>query len=189
MSGARAQEESLARSSGLYPCISQPKMSRYYLANRDESCCIYTHHIIYSPQVPVFRTDTGELLETPYRVAFLTAPAVNYGIARRRTGEEEIIDAMRERADRVLSIAALHGHSTLILGAWGCGVFRNPPEMVARVFLKALLTKYRYSFRRVVFPMIDKAFVSAFGKTLRELKGGRCREQRAASPAKSLHFD
>jgi uncharacterized protein (TIGR02452 family) len=33
--------------------------------------------MIYSPGVPVFRDDTGALLEEPYDVAFLTSPAPN----------------------------------------------------------------------------------------------------------------
>src|SRR4029079_8799885 len=53
INGAKAQEEDLCRCSGLYPCLmSQPG---YYEANRNNRSAIYTDHLIYSPQVPLFR--------------------------------------------------------------------------------------------------------------------------------------
>src|SRR5260370_3977443 len=44
LGGARAQEESLARSSGLYPCIA--RMQGMYQANKQFGSCPYTHHMI-----------------------------------------------------------------------------------------------------------------------------------------------
>jgi uncharacterized protein (TIGR02452 family) len=69
----------------------------------------------------------------------------------------------------VLDIAAAHGHRTLVLGAWGCGVFRNEPATVATAFADALRADGRFS--RVVFAVLDRqpgtatyaAFRRAFG--------------------------
>lgn len=80
LGGSQAQEESLARSSALYPCISQ--MEEMYGHNRKLRSCFYSDYMIYSPEVPVFRDDQGTLLEKPYQVDFLTAPAVNAGVVR-----------------------------------------------------------------------------------------------------------
>ena len=61
--GAEAQEESLARSSGLYPTLmANPG---YYQANGHAKTKLYTHHMIHSPDVPVFRDDEGTLLAHP----------------------------------------------------------------------------------------------------------------------------
>jgi len=57
LGGGSAQEESLARSSGLFPCINQ--MQQMYETNRAYRSCLYTDHMIYSPRVPVFRDDEG----------------------------------------------------------------------------------------------------------------------------------
>src|SRR5205823_7936071 len=54
LSGARAQEESLARSSGLYACLVGNAMYEFHRPRHDP---MYTHYAIYSPDVPVFRTD------------------------------------------------------------------------------------------------------------------------------------
>jgi len=63
LTGARAQEEALARASGLYAMLLGDPM--------------YTTWVIYSPDVPVFRLDEGRLLDEPYFCSFLTSPAVN----------------------------------------------------------------------------------------------------------------
>ena len=73
LGGARAQEESLARASALYPCLlAAPE---YYERNRSNRSAIYLDLMIYSPQVPFFRNDGGDLLEKPTLASVLTAPA------------------------------------------------------------------------------------------------------------------
>src|SRR5262249_17412335 len=66
LNGSQAQEESLARATGLYPCLTP--MRAMYDANRQFDSCLYTDHMIYSPRVPVFRDDDDALLSEPYAV-------------------------------------------------------------------------------------------------------------------------
>jgi uncharacterized protein (TIGR02452 family) len=158
LSGSQAQEESLARASGLYACLL-PHMELYEY-HRARPSALYSNHMIYSPGVPVFRADTGQLLETPYRVAFLSVPAVNAGAVRKNEPAQvaQIEAVMRARLERVLWVARQHGHRTLILGAWGCGVFANEPEVVARLFAEQLLGSGRFAgqFARLVFAVYDR---------------------------------
>src|SRR4029077_4484905 len=63
LSGSQAQEESLARASGLYASLS--RMTDYYGANRRSKSALYTDHMVYSPLVPVFRDDDDRLLDEP----------------------------------------------------------------------------------------------------------------------------
>ncbi len=157
LKGSQAQEESLARASGLYPCIAQ--MQAMYNTNRQFRSCLYTDNMIYSPGVPVFRDDRDQLLEAPNLVSFVTAPAVNAGVVRRRGTENvgRIEDVMRGRMEKVLSLAVIHHHETLVLGAWGCGVFRNNSGDVARWFGDYLTGDGLFSraFRKVVFAVLD----------------------------------
>lgn len=172
LGGSQAQEESLARSSALYPSlISQPA---YYEANRACRTAIYTEHMILSPNVPVFRDDPGKLLAQPYSVHMLTAPAVNAGAinANEPANEASIVPKMLERIEMVLAIAAERTYEQLILGAWGCGVFRNDPATIAELFAKALKVDRRFSnrFRMVTFAILDgsaeQRFISPFRKAL-----------------------
>lgn len=156
ISGAKAQEEDLCRCSGLYPC--QLKQPLYYKANRSQSSFLYTDHVIYSPKVPFFRTKHQELLEEFFLASVITAPAPNAGeiIRRNKNAWQEIETALRRRTGIVLAIAREHQHRTMVLGAWGCGVFRNQPSMVADAFGSWLSSpNFHGCFDRVVFAVYD----------------------------------
>jgi len=57
----------------------------------------------------------------------------------------------------LLAVASLQGCDSLVLGAWGCGVFRNDPEMVAHLFREALVSeRLRGCFRAIRFSVLDK---------------------------------
>jgi uncharacterized protein (TIGR02452 family) len=159
LNGSQAQEESLARASGLYACIAP--MRQMYEANRSFPSCLYTDHMIYSPDVPVFRDDEDALLERPYAVSFVTAPAVNVGALRRNELEKlpQVEPVMLARMEKVLSLAVVHGHDVLVLGAWGCGVFDNDPMRVADWFARWMTGggHFRRAFRRVVFAVWDRS--------------------------------
>ena len=150
LSGSEAQEESLFRSSGLYVSLMTAK--EMYSYNRLQSG-LYSDYMIYSPNVPVFRDKKGELLESPYICSFLSAPAVNQ-TALKKSDKKRSSSVMESRLLKVLSIALERGYKNLILGAWGCGVFKNEPKMVADMFSRALLSgAFENRFDLVVFAM------------------------------------
>jgi uncharacterized protein (TIGR02452 family) len=165
LGGAKAQEEDLARCSALYTC--QLTQRDYYDANRECESMLYTDHILYSPDVPFFRDERLDLLEQPFLLSVLTAPAPNAGELLRRDadGARDIRDALERRAGMVLAVAEARGHRVLVLGAWGCGVFRNDPTAVAGVFGDWLAApRFAGAFDRVVFAIYDR---SGKGTTLR----------------------
>ena len=131
-----------------------------YEANRRSSSCLYTEHMIYSPDVPVFRDDDDALLDEPYPVSFVTAPAVNAGVVRSREPRNvaRIEPVMVARIESVLNLAVVNGHDVLVLGAWGCGVFGNDPTQVAGGFARHLKGdgRFRSAFRKVVFAVLDR---------------------------------
>ncbi len=173
LGGSQAQEESLARASGLYASIS--RMTDYYEANRRTKSTLYTDHVIYSPLVPVFRDDDDRLLDQPWCVSTITAPAVNAGAVRSREPENvsRIREVMQHRIRCVLGLAAQQGHDAIVLGAWGCGVFANDPAEVAELFAGELLGQGRFAqaFTEVVFAILDRRgdtlrpFAEAFGSS------------------------
>jgi uncharacterized protein (TIGR02452 family) len=157
LGGAKAQEEDLARCSALYTC--QLTQRAYYDENRASGSMLYSDHLIYSPAVPFFRDDRLELLESPFLLSILTSPAPNAGEASRQGRNEggRVNAVLEARAATVLAVAAARGHRTLVLGAWGCGVFRNDPGVVARVFDHWLShPRFKGAFERVVFAIYDR---------------------------------
>jgi uncharacterized protein (TIGR02452 family) len=158
LGGSQAQEESLARSSGLYrSLLTQPA---YYEANRACDSALYTDHMIVSPDVPVFRDDTGALLDEPYFLSIVTAPAVNAGALLKNSPHlaPQILPTMKSRVEKLLALAAHLNYEHLLLGAWGCGVFRNEPESIGSLFASALLKddRFRGRFRSVHFAVLDR---------------------------------
>jgi len=174
LGGSQAQEESLARNSALYVSLeSQPEYYHYH--RRINKSLLYSNHIIYSPNCPVFRLDDGELLSEPYLVDFITSPAPNRGAIENNQPHfiEQIDEVFQERITRVLRLAVAQGCDALVLGAWGCGVFRNEPEKVAEFFGKVLLGdgEFAHAFEYVSFsipehkknPVNSLAFERVFG--------------------------
>ena len=115
--------------------------------------------MVYSPDVPVMRTDEGAPI-APWPCSFVTAPAPNAGVARKNAALESgraadveavIGSTLAARAERVLGIAARNGHDTIVLGAWGCGVFKNRPQDVAAVWHTLLRTRFAGCFAHVTF--------------------------------------
>lgn len=64
-----------------------------------------------------------------------------------------------EKVRTALYMAVLHGHDSVVLGAFGCGYFGNDPEVVAGVFAELLLDRGEFAghFRALVFGIPDRA--------------------------------
>ncbi len=169
LNGAQAQEEAIARSSALHACLES--VPAFYAHHRACPDLVYSDRVIHAPGVPVFRSDDGGLLARPHRASFLAAAAPNRGavLANQPERVADVRPALLRRAERVLRVAAHHGHRRLVLGAWGCGVFRNEPGEVAEAFAAALAAAP--AFEHVVFAVLDRrrdsptraAFTARFG--------------------------
>lgn len=148
LSGARAQEEVLCRSSALsLTLVDDPMYDAHRMRPEPDS----TAWSIDSPSVPVFRADDGAELSEQWLVSLITC-AAPYAPD---IGQPESGDLLQTRIHRVLAIARAFGHSSLILGARGCGAFGNDPERTARDFRTALETEFAGAFSDIVFAIAD----------------------------------
>ena len=148
LSGARAQEEVLCRSSALYQTlIDDPMYEEHPKRQLPDS----TDRAIYSPDVPVFRMDDGTELPHPWLLSFITCAAPYAPVI----GQPQAGDLLQKRIHRVLAIARSYGHSALVLGAWGCGAFANDPHRTAIDFRQALENHYGEAFADIVFAIAD----------------------------------
>ena len=161
LGGARAQEEVLCRSSALYQTLVNDRM---YEEHRRPPRPDSTDWAIYSPDVPVFRTDDGRELEHPWLLSFITC-AAPYASA---LGQPEAGDLLRRRIHRALAIAWAYGHTALVLGAWGCGAFGNDVYRTAVDFRQALEKEFNGVFSDIVFAITDwspeRRFLGPFRK-------------------------
>ncbi|MFT4223235.1 TIGR02452 family protein [Dysgonomonas sp.] len=159
MSGAQAQEECLARASTLYPTLVQFQKDMYDY-NRSRNTYLYSDRMIYSPVVSFFKDDENHLLPKPYNMDIVTSPAVNIGAMHQNNKFDEVPlveKVMMNRIDKILGLFYANGVNNLILGAWGCGVFRNESKDVARYFAHFIRNGGKYSkcFDNIIFAVYD----------------------------------
>ena len=112
------------------------------------------------PDVCVFRADERagyQLLETPFWIGGVIACALrNF-----RSDTEKDLEFVRQKIETVLAVAASQGHTSLVLGAWGCGAFGNDAPLVARLFAEALRLANGI-FATVVFALVSQGHFDAF---------------------------
>ncbi len=146
--GGNAQEEALCRASMLYYTIRTAK--KYYHANRLHVLPDYTDSMIYSRNVPVIRDNSGNLLESPGICNFITCPAVNRTFAKFLFSQKKLNLVMERRIEQMIKLCAVQNPDTLILGAFGCGVFGNKREIVYPQFEKAI-NQYIHDEIKIIF--------------------------------------
>ncbi len=166
LGGSQAQEESIARSTGLYNC--QIKTKGYYETNRNIKTCLYTDYMIYSPFVPIIKDEEGNNVNKKEYCAIITAPAVNKGVVKNNEPEKlsEVESIMKRRIKKVLAISLENKHKALVLGAWGCGVFQNEPKDIAKYFGEIIKGDFLNKFDKIVFAVYseNEKFIEPFVK-------------------------
>ncbi len=167
VTGASAQEECLCRCSGLYFSLSDSRMmAQFYSPHRHAHDPLHNDDIIYTPDVTVFKTDTShpELMppEDWYDVDVITCAAPNLrqnpsnsfnsgdGTKALQISDRELQAIHEKRLRRILDVALLEGADSVILGAFGCGAFRNSPRCVATAAAR-VLPEYLRAFRNIEF--------------------------------------
>ncbi len=185
INGAGSQEESICRISTLYAAISDKKTAGAFYEkhwemirsgemgrkNRDD--CIFT------PGIVVIREDTFDCDLLPeeewYQVDVITcaAPDLRYDGEKTYDPEDEELRAVFEkRWRRILSVAAQNQADILILGAFGCGAFYNPPEISAQAFSN-VFDEFSHCFEAVEFAVFAQYEDTANYQVFSGIKGIR----------------
>lgn len=182
--GSSAQEEAICRCSTLYPCLNTRKMwNEFYTPHRNADNPLYNDDCIFTPDVKVFKSDINfpELLpETEWwDVDVITCAAPNLrsipsnrmnpnaGSRKADITYEGLRALHGARIQRIFEVAMANGAEVLILGAFGCGAFCNPPELVAEVFAE-FTEKYRACFDVIEYAVFHTERETANYKAFKE---------------------
>lgn len=171
LNGARAQEESLCRCSTLYKSISSGKAREMYDYNNTHKNPCDSDYMLLSPNVYVYRSFTGELLNYPFWTSVITVPAPNKCGAASKVPQEILDNVMTERLRKMLLLAARKGYRTLILGAWGCGAFGNDTRRVATYFYQLFFGEegFHQFFENVIFAILgDEDKIEIFKEVFKD---------------------
>lgn len=117
MALAGMQEESLFLRSALWKHLT-PDM---YPIQADEA--------LYAATVPLTDGGTG---------SFIACPGVKLPRLENDRLMRDDADSLRKKIELILQVAYKTNHSTVILGAMGCGVWDCPPRHVAEIFQQVL---------------------------------------------------
>ncbi|KAK5952882.1 hypothetical protein OHC33_006003 [Knufia fluminis] len=186
LNGATSQEESLCMRTTLYPSL------------KEEFYRLPEVGAIYTPDVLVFRSHDAEATDLPKNERFfvdvITAAMHRMpDVEEDEEGEKAYADdkdrdAAEQKMRAVMRIAKSKGVKKLVLGAWGCGAYRNPVSEIAAAWKRVLLSgghasprtnrkqnsssAERWSGMRVVFAIkerkIAESFAACFGVELNE---------------------
>ncbi len=150
LNGSKAQEECLCHASYLYNVLR--KFETFYSwNNQHKNKALYLNRALYSPNI-LFQYG-----DSTFNCDVITCAAPNKSAAQEycKVSDEENKKALESRIKFILDIAAFHNVDTLILGAYGCGVFGQDPTETAMIFKNCLNTSHKNRFSKVVFAVPD----------------------------------
>lgn len=161
--GAGAQEETLFRRTNLFRSLYQfaPYASQYGIKrSRHQYPLDRNFGGIYTPNAVCFRETEQKgyaLLDAPVRLSFITVAGMNRpDLTADGMIADHHVEPIKNKMRTIFRMGLVHGHDSLVLGALGCGAFRNPPRHVARLFHEVLdEAEFRNRYRRIVFAILD----------------------------------
>ena len=163
--GSSAQEESLCRTSTLYPLIYRRTLrDTFYKHHKDLNTPKASDSLIYTEGVIICKTDDDLPKRMPQEhwvsIDVITiaapdlrtksnphAPLVGKGAFMNNA---ELFGYHVKRAIHMLTCAAAQNADILVLGAFGCGAFENDPNVVARAY-RIALEEFPRVFERIEF--------------------------------------
>jgi len=164
--GKSAQEESLCRTSTLYPLLYRRTLrDSFYRHHHELNTPKASDSLIYTEGVIICKTDEDIPKRMPKKdwvtvdVITIAAPDLrcksNIHVSRMNgrtpyVNDAELFGYHVKRAIHMLTCAAAMGADILVLGAFGCGAFQNNPEVVAKAY-KTALNVFPKVFRKIEF--------------------------------------
>ena len=163
LKGSRAQEESIFRRTDIFRSLYQfAPFAENFGVNKSEKQYPLDPDFggVYSPDVILFRDSERygcKLLDNPEYVSVITVAAMNRPeIDSKGKISSRLVEGVKNKMRTIFRIALRHRHDSLVLGAWGCGAFCNPPGHIAALFHEILEEKeFKNKFRKIVFAIIE----------------------------------
>ena len=145
LKGSSAQEECLCRRSNLYQSLQSVEYPLPFIGG------------VYTPYVNIFRDADYNVLDEPLLTSVISVAALSHP---KLDEDGNIVKGMvritKNKIRAILRIAILNGHTKLVLGAFGCGAYKNPAKHVAQLFKQILSEdEFKNSFEEICFAILE----------------------------------
>lgn len=184
MEGGIVQEESLCHSSNLFNILKSERLAEeFYWPNREEfrksGNFMYSDKGIMIPRVMFRNSLRDDDRSVDADVIVLAAPNYRHKDCTKveSISEEEYLSILRSRIETIFKIAYEtyseecliypNMKRALVLGAFGCGEFRNDPKIVAEIMVDCINKGYANLFTEVVFAIPPGYNYSVFRQVIR----------------------
>lgn len=161
INGMMTQEEALCHVSNLYNILKHFK-NTYYKYNRDHlNRALYLDRALYIPDV---QFTSGKQVDVITCAAPNLSPIMRYN----SVDSETVMKTIISRVAFLFSIIEKQQVDTVILGAWGCGVFMNDPYIMSYL-LTHFLQELNGCVKKAIFAVPDakhKTNYKAFDKMI-----------------------
>ena len=163
VTGAGAQEETLFRRTNLFRSLYQfaPFAGMYGIKTSQYQYPLDRNFGgVYTPDAVYFRESEQKgyaLMDNPVSLSFITVAGMNRpDLTAEGMIADHHVEPIKNKIRTIFRIGLAHGHDSLVLGALGCGAFRNPPRHVARLFHEVMdELEFKNKYRRIVFAILD----------------------------------
>ena len=137
----------------MYKCLKC--YEEYYGYHRNLKNYFYSDRLIYTKDVTVFKNDNivPQIMPQEYwfSVDVITCSAPFIG-KRKYTNKKALKEIFKGRIKNIFEAAIDNEVDVLVLGAFGCGAFKNPPQVVAEAFYDVIIeNEYDKRFKYIVF--------------------------------------
>lgn len=176
--GTNAQEESLCQMSTLSQSLyqfSNPKYKCFKDANVTHIPDVYPMDInfggIYSPNVCFFRNNLSKyysLRDVSFECSIITVASLSNRETNEYTNDEskyfdnegyltiEGKEIEKNKIRTIYRIALENNHDSIILGAFGCGVYKLHPEEVSKLFKEVIEEdEFKNAFKLIAFAIYE----------------------------------
>lgn len=168
--GEGAQEEYISLCSDYYRSLFQftyneEKYKKYNISMRENE-----HYPldecwggVFSPNVTFFRERASHAKYrniAPWKCNIIAVPALNCPECVEKNGQLRISDTVvpivKNKIRTIFRIALDNSQHNLVLSAWGCGAYKNPPQHIAALFKDILCKEFPHAFANVIFAINGK---------------------------------
>ena len=142
-SGKAAQEECIFR------------RTNAFMTHPEEWYPLDANQVIYSPEVKIIKDSDYELMdeEDHTTVSMIAVPAIRHPELKNGVYHDEDRYLMSSKIESIFKVALTMGHDSLVIGALGCGAFRNPSSEVSQIY-RSMLNHYGKYFKRIGFAIL-----------------------------------